>query len=455
MARPSGGAGCLICRFSWPLRRLHAMSVAQTPNSYQTLAMAPAQSDFRQSLVLPILLAALAFNFALCFVNTNVMGVSASMVMLVEVMLVGCTFLLIADRSPALYFVLLGIFSYVGALMLFRGVIDPKILRDLMIPVVFFILGLKRGNLALGDRAVTWSILIVLGAALFEWMFLDTFLKYFDVIGYYVSRGSVDAAATTGEAGLFVSGTRFEGRTLLPFLGEHRVSSVFLEPVSVGNFGAVAFAWVLSRDIRRPQAFISKTLAIMTILVLGDARFGMYLCGITLGLYLVAPLVRPGMVFVAPFLAIIALITYASVKGNIAWDNTIFGRFLLAGQLINTLGLGEAMGLVYTSTDFNDSGYAYALSQLGVLGFAGVWALFVFVRVPEGQPRRFMLFVAFYIILLLCISVSFATIKTAALLWFLAGICARSPEAMAWDIEARRYTDSLKRTIRLSPAAAT
>lgn len=412
------------------------MSFPFAANGYPNAAgaMAPARSDLRQKLVVPILLAALVFNFGLCFVNTNIMGVGASIVMLVEVMLVGCTFLLVADRSPALHFVLLAIVSYIGALMLFRGVIDPKILRDLLIPVVFYFLGLKRGSLALGDRVVTWSVAIVLAASLFEWMFLDTFLKYFDVIGYYVSRGSVDASAATGESGLFISGTRFEGRTLLPFLGEHRVSSVFLEPVSMGNFGAVTFAWVLSRDFQRPKVFFLKTFAIMTILVLGDARFGMYICGITLGLYLVAPLIRPAMVFVAPFLAIIALVTYASVKGNIAWDNTIFGRFLLAGQLINTLDLGQAMGLVSSAIDYNDSGYAYVLSQLGVIGFAAIWGLFVFIRVPQGQPRRFTLFVAFYVILLLCISVSLATIKTAALLWFLAGICAQWPRAQTHPV---------------------
>jgi len=407
------------------------MSFAFTANAAQDWAAAPARGDIRQRLVIPVLIAALTFNFGLCFVNTSVMHVSAGLVMLSEVVLIGLTFLLVVDRSPAMHAVLVGIVSYLGAIMLVRGVADPKILRDLLIPVVFYTLGRTRGTYEIGDRVVTWSILIVLGVSLFEWMFLDTFLKFFDVLGYYVSRGTVDPSAAGHGSGLFISGTRFEGRTLLPFLGEHRVSSVFLEPVSMGNFGAVTFAWVLSRDLKRPAVFIAKTLAIMTILVLGDARFGMYICGITLALYCVAPFVRPIMVYIAPFLAIIAIVSYTTMKGNVSWDNTIWGRFLLAGQMIGTLDAQQIFGIVWTTTDYNDSGYAYVMSQLGIVGFAALWAVFVFIPVPKGQPQRFTLFMGFYVVLLLCISVSLCTIKTAALAWFLAGTCGRPALAAA------------------------
>jgi putative polymerase len=413
------------------------MTLAFTANAPQSWAATPARADIRQRLVMPVLIAALTFNFVLCFVNTTAVHVGASVVMLAEVLLLGCTFLLVADRSPAMHAILLGIVSYLGALMLMRGVADPKILRDLLIPVVFYMLGRTRGSVELGDRVVTWSVAIVLAVSLFEWAFLDTFLKFFDVLGYYVSRGTVDAASAGHGSGLFISGTRFEGRTLLPFLGEHRVSSVFLEPVSMGNFGAITFAWVLSRDLKRPLVFMAKTLAIMTILVLGDARFGMYICIITLGLYCVAPFVRPVMIYVAPFLAIIAIVSYTTMKGHVAWDNTIWGRFLLAGQMIGTLDAQQIFGLVWTTTDYNDSGYAYVMAQLGIVGFAALWAVFVFLPVPDGQPRRFTLFVAFYVILLLCISVSLCTIKTAALAWFLAGICGRPALAAA----AQRFSE--------------
>ena len=86
-----------------------------------------------------------------------------------------------------------------------------------------------------------------------------------------------------------------------------------MEPVSAGNFGAIAFAWVLLRDRSRVWIFAAKILAIATILVLADARFGFYVCVFTLVIYLAAPVIRPTMLFVAPFLAIVALLTYAYV----------------------------------------------------------------------------------------------------------------------------------------------
>ena len=58
---------------------------------------------------------------------------------------------------------------------------------------------------------------------------------------------------------------RYEGRTLLPWLGEHRVSSVFLEPVSVGNFGAICFSWIVLRNWSRPFSMLLRLLPVIAI----------------------------------------------------------------------------------------------------------------------------------------------------------------------------------------------
>ena len=134
---------------------------------------------------------------------------------------------------------------------------------------------------------------------------------------------------------LFVNATRFQARTLLPFLGEHRVSGIFLEPVSVGNFGAIAFAWVLLRDYRRVWVFITKILAILTILVLADARFGFYFCIFELAIYLLAPMIRPTTLFIAPFFAMISLAIYAGPDWREAFSNDIAGRFLHTGLVLS------------------------------------------------------------------------------------------------------------------------
>lgn len=377
-----------------------------------------------------LVLAALLFNFALAFVNASVAPISPAMVMAAEVVILGIAAFMVASRCESFYFVALAVVAWLVFAMAVRSNFDPKCIRDAFIPIIFFFLGRYFATPRTGDRLVLAALLVVAAGAIFEWGFLGAYLQYFDVLGYFRAKGSLDAGIGDGAPGLFVSGERFEGRTLLPFLGEHRVSSIFLEPVSIGNFGAIVFAWVLARDYARPMALIGKILLIAGILVLGDARFGFYLCGLIVAVYLVAPLIRPTMVFVVPFLTIIGILIYVGQNPGVPWDNTIFGRFLLSGQLMSNLNLTQALGLQTSPVNFDDSGYSYVLSQFGLFGGGLLWAIYVYGAPAETpQAWRFKLFACMYLVLLLAISTSSMTIKTGALLWFLAGCIAQGERA--------------------------
>ena len=251
-----------------------------------------------------LVFAAVIFNFVLCFINTNVVGITDRVVISTEIILVGAAFGLVWNCSRMLYDILYFVTVYFFAVMTFRGAFDAKIVHDVLTPIIFFFVGSYCGTLRSADKLVTFLIFLAFGVALFEWIALDTYLSYFNVLQYYVARGTETNLAGDIASGifitdpssgssLFVNATRFQARTLLPFLGEHRVSGIFLEPVSVGNFGAIAFAWVLLRDYRRVWVFITKILAILTILVLADARFGFYFCIFELAIYLLAPMIRP------------------------------------------------------------------------------------------------------------------------------------------------------------------
>ena len=60
-----------------------------------------------------------------------------------------------------------------------------------------------------------------------------------------------------------------------------------------------------------------------------------------------------------------------------------------------------------------------------------MWAWFIYAPVRDRDVWRFKIFVAFYFIILLNISASVFTIKTAALLWFLYGTL-NNPNCAAW-----------------------
>jgi putative polymerase len=332
-----------------------------------------------------------------------------------------------------LYIFLLVLSLYFFSVMLVRSDFDPKIIHDFLIPFVFFFLGYYLGSAWSCDRLVTVLILLALGGALFEWLALNTYLHYFDVIRYYIARGSeselqVDSGLVIrgdDTAGLYVNGTRFQERTLLPFLGSHRVSGIFLEPVSVGNFGAIAFAWVLLRDRDRIGPLIAKSIAIATILVLADARFGFYFCIFTLLLYLAAPIIRPTILFLTPFLLMIGLVAFAGDLSQEAPSSELAGRLTHTAHSLVELDQWQVFGLkisdAFAGGYAGDSGYAYLLVQVGLVGLTAIWALFVYAPIFDRDAWRFKIFIAFYVVALLCISASLFTIKTAALLWFLYG----------------------------------
>jgi putative polymerase len=312
--------------------------------------------------------------------------------------------------------------------MLVRSDFDPKIIRDFLIPFVFFFLGYYLGSVRSCDRLVTVLILLALGSALFEWLALNTYLHYFDVIRYYVARGSASLQADSGlvirgddTAGLYVNGTRFQERTLLPFLGTHRISGIFLEPVSAGNFGAIAFAWVLLRDRGRIWPLVAKSIAIATILVLADARFGFYFCIFTLLLYLAAPIIRPTILFLTPFLLMIGLVAFAGDH----YSNELAGRLTHTAYSLVELDPWQVFGLkisdAFAGDYAGDSGYGYLLVKVGLVGLTAIWTLFVYAPIFDRDAWRFKIFIAFYAVALLSVSASLFTIKTAALLWFLYG----------------------------------
>ena len=422
------------------------MSVAWNPSA-DSIGEQTDSGTVGRILAPSLVFAAVIFNFALCFINTNVVDITDRVVISTEIILVGAAFGLVWNRSRRLYDILYFVTAYFFTVMTFRAAFDAKIVHDVLIPILFFFVGSYLGTLRSADKLVTLLIFLAFGAALFEWVALDTYLSYFNVLKYYVARGTETNLAGDIASGifitdpssggsLFVNATRFQERTLLPFLGEHRVSGIFLEPVSVGNFGAIAFAWVLLRDYRRVWVFIAKILAILTILVLADARFGFYFCIFELAIYLLAPMIRPTTLFLAPFFAMISLAIYAGPEWRETFANDIAGRFLHAGYALTTLDTLQLFGLrtsdVFGGNYAGDVGYGYALVQIGLIGITAIWALFAYAPVPDTNTWRFKNFVTFYLIFLLAISASLFSIKTGALLWFLYGTL-HNPSRAALD----------------------
>ena len=275
---------------------------------------------------------------------------------------------------------------------------------------------------------------MILFFALFEYLFLDTYLKIFSITDYYVARGTLDAADPSLQwaNGLMLSGIRPEdqgGRVLLPFLGVHRVSSLFLEPIGLGNFGCVVVFWAIARSKMEGQARIWSVAAGIALIILSDGRFNAYFLCLGILILLISPRITTPVVLASPFVLMFGL--WLAAANAPAQDfrptlealsvTSLQDRLLYSGRLLLDFDIYNWLGVKASRSPTGDSGYAYVISNIGLIGLAVFWLWFMSL---DGRSRYFYAFrntTAAYFAALLCLSQSQFTIKTAALLWFLLG----------------------------------
>ncbi|MFM2280686.1 MAG: undecaprenyl-phosphate alpha N-acetylglucosaminyltransferase [Pseudomonadota bacterium] len=375
---------------------------------------------FLRFLTIASVLGGLVFNLFLCFVNTRIMPVSDTHVILMEMAVTGSALLAALDRRAGFYLFLAIFISFMLLLFMLRGATDIKAIRDILVPVVFYTLGTRVRDLALADRLVVIAAAIALPVALFEYFLLDLYLDFFNVLGYYIARGTVSLQESYGATrGLFISGNRPEPRTILPFLGQHRVSSVFLEPVSMGNFGVILYSWALFRQNWKPRWFLFA--AALTMITLADARFGLFTCILITVARPFLPLVPRTFWLITPFLFLAVITIFGLVTGTNGGPNDIGGRFQATAHILTNLSAGVVFGYETTDQFTADSGFAYTLTKFSLLGFIGLWAMYVFLPFRSEKGRQFHGMMTIYLLLIMVISNSFYSIKTGSLMWFILG----------------------------------
>ena len=140
------------------------------------------------------------------------------------------------------------------------------------------------------------------------------------------------------------------GRNLLSFLGDHRVSSVFLEPVSFGNFGVIVSMIGMVRS-KFGDKCSSACCGRLALIVLPDSRFGAYLCILALVIMLLPiqlatlgtvalPLIALAMLTLVPM-----IVTGSYDPQNRYVDNGFVGRFVLSGQILGDFDVLTWLGL--------------------------------------------------------------------------------------------------------------
>jgi putative polymerase len=390
-----------------------------------------------------LIIGAISFNAVLCFLNTRGVAISSIHVMISEALLISAAVMACRNYLTLAHFsiiVLIVLFTITLSIIRYAKIpsngFDPKISRDILIPVVFFLLGKAVNDIKAADRVVLIALAVVSSFAAFEYFFLDAFLNVFGVAEYYIARGTLEASDWALEVshGLMASGLRpaDQGRTLLPFLGDHRVSSLFLEPSTLGNFGALVTLWAFVRSRMEGRLYVWCALGGLALLALSDTRFNAYFLVLAVPILTTPPRIATPLVFVLPFIIILALYLFGASADPYLGIPTVEGlevgdRLLYSGRVLLDFDLYNWLGLEASREQTFDSGYGYVISNLGIIGFAVLWTLFMSL---EGSSRYFFTFrnvTAVYFAALLCISAAQFTIKIAALLWFMLGALSTVP----------------------------
>lgn len=393
----------------------------------QTVACANARSrSAYDAIVFALIAATLFFNFALCFVNTKVAGLSEAHIILAEAAIISATWgvLLMSLRPLDLRWLCFTIAIVLCAIlvMILREQVQAKTVRDLIIIPTFVLLGIQYGRHDLSKPLIVLCA-VVLAIGLVEAALTDTYVKYFDIIHYFIAKGATpEEAATFNDTSLFVSGIRPGGRVLGDFLGQQRVSSIFLEPVSSAMFAAIIVFYTFSVfdmiDRRRGLALLAFALI---FLVLSDGRLAM---GLTLAAVLAYTLLYrlPKLVLYLYLPAAVALAFALDALRWTARGDDVVGRVGTTARLLGGMDLSVVTGLADFSTPTVDSGIAYLIGGAGLLGAVVVWCgLCSLTRYDDNAQRRIAHMVCLYLSLSWLVSYATFTIKTAGILWFLFG----------------------------------
>ncbi len=375
------------------------------------------------ALIIP---ACVLFNFALCFLNTAGFPVSGALVVLCEMGLVSLSAaygFFRADKERYFWLVILiAQFALFCFLSLLRDEMIFKSFRDVLIMPVFIALGLASGRMNF-NKPLLWLGAFIGAIALFEAASLSLFTSFFNIKDYYIAKGySADSFQYTTED-VFVSGIRPGGRFFpLPF-EVHRISSVFLEPVSLGFYAFISGLYFVAMKDNLPRRQVFLAIFITLFLIwLGDARMAF-------GSLMIVIILRPIFaridhrfsVLIFPAALLLGLFLVESHMFNLEGEG-LGARTLWTFQGIWKTRDEQFFGLKPYDIEMVDSGFLYLLSYQGIWGFLLYWLTPIFFKGKLSKEARIYWYGAtIFLTSGFMISNAIYTIKTASLLWFCYG----------------------------------
>lgn len=406
---PSGERGILV---------LHSAIVAPAGGKRPDISLMTPRAMEAVAVTLAVL--AVVFNPLLAIVNGHVAHLNGGIVALVQASLTFAALGLgvVVDGKPTRWglaaWVLIVAFVVLSVL---RGDLAPKNLGDVLLIPAFIALGQRIGPSVL-IRTVVWLQVAITAIGVFELLFPLLFGSVFKVVDYYVATRGFAASAFWAGNDLFLSSERPGGRLLLPGLHLHRGSSLFLEPVSLGNWAilvCIMLAAFWHRLSWRGRAFL--VVSDLALLVICDGRLAL---GVCLLLAVALPFTRrlPSALSVCYLPVVMVALTGLVAAGYLSSaGDTLPGRLRGGYDALTGLDLSDLLGIGHHALNA-DAGWVYFIQTQSLLTAIVVWAAITLTSIgEEDDARTFKHGLALFLVLCLPISYSVLSIKTMALLW--------------------------------------
>lgn len=408
-------------------------SAPSTPGSPATL-VTPSAGDWTVTAGIALLCAAVGYNFPLALINANVMPVGRGTLIAIETLLMaaglGLAILRWRPEMTRWLMMIVAFFALSLLLALLRQTFDPKSFRDMLMFAVFIMVGMTIPLPRL-RRALVALHIVILAVMVIEVSVPEQYGAALNPRSYVMStRGlTEDQTSLSGDTDLF-GAIRPDERYLLPQLGWNRASSIFLEPLSLGNYVSFATLVILLfwGDWRwRERVFMVA--ATLVILVGCDGRFAAVSAIVLL---LMAPIVTrlPSMLAIAwlPLAVIAGRIASLSLGWNPLEDN-FTGRIARGMKHLFRMDWFDALGGSIPTQALADSGISYLVMSQSVVGVV-MMQLFLYLQPGLERPEQRLVLhgTALTFALSILVSISMLSIKTAGFYWFLVGAVIMLPQ---------------------------
>lgn len=386
--------------------------------------------DSYQLRVLVIVITAVCYNGFLAFINGNIVSLNYSIVALTEILILALVLGLILqsgfEKSDSREVIIL---TSIVVLALVISILNQKLfidsIRNFLVIIAFFLLG-KRATGETVHRVFLVISIAVLAFLLLEMFALEIYVQVLKPAFYYeTTRGFAEAEYNS--IGVFKNALSFEGRFSLGIFNGPRTASIFLEQVSLSNFAVVLaiYVAVFAEKIKVKHKLIFISL-ITLILVTSRSRSAMALVLLVwIGYYLVPLFPKRSALIVLPLSSLLAIFTYVLfAEGIDQFGDNLKGRLSLTGSLLYNIDFKDIFALQVRSLGhYGDSGLAYVINTNMLFGLIILW-LYTALITPANtnMQLRFLFLANVYFFAILTVSgTSVFSIKTAALLWFIAG----------------------------------